>query len=85
MVCLFSPTTVKGESIRLALTLAASCGYKVSHFDISTANLNTDLKEDLYGAQAPGYEYEEPGTVYKLSNLWIETISPKLESVFGHC
>ena len=62
----FSPT-VKTETVRLALALAASRNYVVNHFDITTAYLNAELQEELYMAQVPGFESHKPGVVYKLN------------------
>ena len=62
----FSPT-VKTETVRLALALAASRNYVVNHFDITTAYLNAELQEKMYMAQAPGFESSKPGMMYKLN------------------
>ena len=48
--------TVKAETIRLAVTLAASRNYIVNHFDITTAYLNAEIQEELYMVQASGFE-----------------------------
>ena len=59
--------TVKAETIRLGLTLAASRNYIVNHFDITTAYLNAELHEELYMAWAPGFESSKPRIVYRLN------------------
>ena len=50
----FSPT-VKYESIRLALAVAATTGMELRQFDITTAFLNALLHTELYMHQVPGY------------------------------
>ena len=50
----FSPT-VKYESIRLALAVAATTGMELRQFDITTAFLNALLHTELYMNQVPGY------------------------------
>uniref|UniRef100_A0A2D4HTP6 Reverse transcriptase Ty1/copia-type domain-containing protein n=1 Tax=Micrurus lemniscatus lemniscatus TaxID=129467 RepID=A0A2D4HTP6_MICLE len=75
----FTPT-IKSESIRLALVLAAAHGHKIWHFDITTAFLNAELEEEIYMVQVPGYESKKPNTVYKLNRgLWAEAVSQELE------
>ena len=51
----FSPT-VKYESIRLALAVAAKTNMELRQFDITTAFLNALLHIELYMQQVPGYE-----------------------------
>ena len=51
----FSPT-VKYESIRLALAVAATTEMELRQFDITTAFLNALLHTELYMQQVPGYE-----------------------------
>ena len=50
----FSPT-VKYESIRLALAVAATTNMELRQFDITTAFLNALLHSELYMQQVPGY------------------------------
>ena len=50
----FSPT-VKYESIRLALAVAATTEMELRQFDITTAFLNALLHTELYMHQVPGY------------------------------
>lgn len=50
----FSPT-VKYESIRLALAVAATTGMELRQFDITTAFLHALLHTKLYMQQVPGY------------------------------
>ena len=50
----FSPT-VKYESIRLALAVAAKTEMELRQFDITTAFLNALLQTELYMQQVPGY------------------------------
>lgn len=61
----FAPT-VKGEAVRLALAIAATNDWHVYHYDFNTAYLNAELEETVYMTQAPSYESDKPGTVYKL-------------------
>ena len=62
----FSPT-VRAETMRVALALAATRNYLIHHYDITTAYLNADLKEEIYMAKAPGFEGSKPELVYKLN------------------
>lgn len=39
---------VRADTVRLMLTLAASRGYQMNHFDLLTAYLNAHLGEELY-------------------------------------
>ena len=50
----FSPT-VKYESIRLALAIAATTNMELRQFDITTAFLNALLHSEIYMQQVPGY------------------------------
>ena len=50
----FSPT-VKYESIRLALAVAATTNMQLRQFDITTAFLNALLHSEIYMHQVPGY------------------------------
>ena len=60
----FSPVA-KFDSIRSILSIAALKRMKLSQFDITTAFLYADLKEDIYMEQPPGYNYGS-GKVCKL-------------------
>lgn len=50
----YSPVA-RTESIRLLLSLAASLDLEMTQFDISTAFLNGDLKEEIYVEQPHGF------------------------------
>jgi hypothetical protein len=43
------------ESVRLLLALAAQDGWHVHHMDVKSAFLNSDLKEEVYMHQPPGF------------------------------
>ncbi|XP_061476560.1 uncharacterized protein LOC133381448, partial [Rhineura floridana] len=60
----FAPV-VKHESIRVLLKIAAIENMHVSHYDIGTAFLHGELKEEIYMEQPPGCE-TQPGLVCKL-------------------
>ncbi|XP_078241937.1 uncharacterized protein LOC144586859 [Pogona vitticeps] len=62
----FSPT-VRSETLRTTLAFAVSKNYVIYHYDITTAYLNADLKEELYMAKAPGFEGTKPELVYRLN------------------
>ena len=59
----FTPT-VKLSSIRMLLALGTLFHCEVFQFDVSSAYLNSDLQEDVYVEQPPGFEI--PGKVSKL-------------------
>ena len=65
----FSPM-VRSETMRMALVLAATRNYLIYHYDITTAYLNADLKEELYMAKAPGFEGSKPELVYRLNKAF---------------
>jgi hypothetical protein len=50
----FAPVA-RMESVRLLLTLAAQEGWCVHHMDVKSAFLNSDLKEEVYVHQPPGF------------------------------
>ncbi|RWS01205.1 retrovirus-related pol polyprotein from transposon tnt 1-94-like protein, partial [Leptotrombidium deliense] len=66
----FSPV-VKMNSIRVILALAASKDMEITHFDVKTAFLHGELKEELYMKQPEGFD-DQSGRVCKL-----------LKSVYG--
>ena len=49
----FAPVA-RMESVRL-LALAAQEGWRVHHMDVKSAFLNSDLKEEVYVHQPPGF------------------------------
>ncbi|KAJ1700426.1 hypothetical protein LUZ63_000205 [Rhynchospora breviuscula] len=63
----FSPV-VRFETVRLILALAAQLKKKVYQFDVKSAFLNGDLKEEVYVEQPKGFEVKgKEQHVYKLS------------------
>jgi hypothetical protein len=62
----FAPVA-RMESVRLVLTLAAQEGWRVHHMDVKSAFLNTDLKEEVYVHQPPGFVI--PGKENKVLRL----------------
>eukprot|EP00253_Pinus_taeda_P011054 PITA_11054 len=50
----FAPMA-KMDSIRLALSIAATRGWEVHHMDVKNAFLQGDLEEEIYMEQPPGY------------------------------
>ena len=50
----FAPVA-RMESVRLLLALAAQEGWRDHHMDIKLAFLNSDLKEEVYVHQPPGF------------------------------
>ncbi|CAI5768508.1 Retrovirus-related Pol polyprotein from transposon TNT 1-94 [Podarcis lilfordi] len=61
----YSPTS-RAETLRMLLAIAAQRGWKVSHFDVDVAYLNSDLQEELYMLPPPGFEVSEQGSVWRL-------------------
>jgi hypothetical protein len=51
----FSPV-VKSATVRLVLSLAASCGWSLRQVDVSNAFLHGFLSKDVYLQQPPYYE-----------------------------
>lgn len=45
--------------LRMLLSLAGVKGYEVRHYDVTSAFLNGDLKEEIYLRQPPGFEKGE--------------------------
>lgn len=64
----FSPV-VKPNTIRVILTLVVSSGWSVVHLDVNNAFLHSDLREDIYMRQPPGFEKGPPGMVCKLNKF----------------
>ncbi|WVZ58547.1 hypothetical protein U9M48_008813 [Paspalum notatum var. saurae] len=62
----FAPVA-RMEAVRLLLALAAQEGWQVHHMDVKTAFLNSDLQEELYVQQAPGFA--QPGQEHKVYKL----------------
>jgi hypothetical protein len=50
----FAPVA-RMESVRLLLALVAQEGWRVHHMDIKSAFLNSDLKDEVYVHQPPGF------------------------------
>ena len=62
----FAPVA-RQETIRMALSLAASKGWTVQHMDVKSAFLNGDINEEVYVAQPQGFEVSgREDHVYKL-------------------
>lgn len=55
------------ETVRLVLALTVHAGWEVHHFDMKSAFLNGDIKEEVFVYQPEGYIIEgEEDRVYKL-------------------
>jgi hypothetical protein len=55
------------ESVRLLLALVAQDGWRVHHMDVKSAFLNSDLKEEVYVHQSPGFVIpDKEGKVLRL-------------------
>lgn len=62
----FSPV-IKPTTIRVMLSLAVSCGWKLRLLDVNNAFLNGILHEKVYMSQPPGFESEsDPSLVCRL-------------------
>lgn len=61
---MFSPT-VKSETFRLMLSIAAVRQLAVHHFDVDAAYLHANLDHEVLMRQPPGFE-EENGAVWRL-------------------
>jgi len=62
----FAPVA-RMESVRVLLALAAQEGWRVHHMDVNSAFPNSDLKEEVYVRQPPGFAVPgEEGKVYHL-------------------
>jgi hypothetical protein len=55
----FAPTG-KLTTLRILLALAAENGWYDASFDVDTAFLHADLKEEIYMKQPPGFEEKDP-------------------------
>ena len=55
------------ESVRLLLALVAQEGWRVHHMDVKSMFLNSDLKEEVYVHQLPGFAI--PGKEGKVLRL----------------
>jgi hypothetical protein len=62
----FAPVA-RMESVRLLLALSAHQGWHVHHMDVKSAFLNSDLKEEVYIHQPPGFAI--PGKEGKVLRL----------------
>ena len=62
----FAPVA-RMDSVRLLLALAAQEGWRVHHMDVKSAFLNSDLKEEVYVHQPPGFAI--PGQEGKVLRL----------------
>ncbi|OXA43043.1 Copia protein [Folsomia candida] len=85
----FAPVS-RYETIRTLLSVAAARKLKLVQFDIGTAYLNSELKEEVYMEEAEGYEigsdmvYILDKTLYGLpqsGRAWFETFSAKLKEM----
>jgi hypothetical protein len=62
----FAPVA-RMESVRLLLALVAQEGWRVHHMDIKSAFLNSDLKDEVYVHQPPGFAIpDKEGKVLRL-------------------
>lgn len=59
----FAPVA-RSTTFRILLSLAGTNNYSVRNYDVESAFLNGDLKEEIYLKQPPGLEKD--GRVYKL-------------------
>jgi hypothetical protein len=55
------------ETVRLLIAIAAQEGWQVHHMDVKSAFLNGDLVQEVYVAQAPGFE--KKGEEHKVLKL----------------
>jgi hypothetical protein len=62
----FAPVA-RMESVRLLFALATQEGWRVHHMDVKSAFLNSDLKEEVYVHQPPGFAI--PGKEGKVLRL----------------
>ena len=82
----------KLTSIRLIISYAAAHHWYLNTFDVKTAFLNADLREEVYCRQIPHFPEAHKDTVLQLckalyglrqvGNAWYNTLRPVLES-FG--
>ena len=61
----FSPM-VKPQIVRLILILAFSKGWKIHQFDFNNAFLNSELEEEVFMSQPPGFMASDPTLVCRL-------------------
>jgi hypothetical protein len=66
------------EIVRLMIALAAQEGWQVHHMDVKLAFLNGDLVEEMYVAQAPGFE--KKGEEHRVLKLHKAITMPKRPS-----
>lgn len=82
----------KSTSIRLVLSYVAAHHWFFNTFDVKTAFLNADLKEEVYCHQVPHFPESHQDTILRLrkalyglrqaGNAWYNTLQPVLEK-FG--
>ncbi|KAG5674480.1 hypothetical protein PVAND_004448 [Polypedilum vanderplanki] len=83
----FAPVT-RSSTFRLLLAVSGRRKYYVKQFDIKTAFLNGELKEEIYLKQPPGYEINDQVLRLKKSlyglkqaaRVWNQTIHQKIVS-----
>jgi hypothetical protein len=76
----FSPVA-KMNSIRLALSLAASHKWEVHQMDVKSAFLHGDLQEEFYMEQPPSYVHNDSSLVCRLKkSLYGQLGTPKWTS-----
>jgi hypothetical protein len=63
------------ESVRLLLALSSQQGWHVHHMDVKSAFLNSDLKEEVYVHQPPGFAI--PGKEGKVLRLCKALYGPR--------
>jgi hypothetical protein len=78
----FSPV-VRGESIRMLLSLAAQEGMELHQLDVETAFLHGTLQEEVYMDQPEGYEQGAPGVSTTQVYIRAKAVSTLLESSAG--
>jgi hypothetical protein len=82
--------TLRMISLRLFLTISATNQHTVRHFDVDTAFLNADLKEEIYIHIPPGAHRPTPTSVWRLHKAlyglkqanrgWKEDLTATLQS-----
>lgn len=70
----FAPVA-RSQTLRILLSVAGKRNYVVNHFDIKTAFLNRELKEEIYMKQPPGFEVGNK-LIYVPTNVNIADLMP---------
>ncbi|GJZ48332.1 copia protein [Tanacetum coccineum] len=69
----FSPVA-RFETIRIILAVVAQQQWKLYHFDVKSAFLNGDLKEEVYVSQPPGFEIKVLVEYYDTTEIVKDTL-----------